>query len=400
MDDIIINETIEPLGPFKNLRLKFSNWWERFRHFWRSLSRKQKAGLVFGTGWVVVVLVVTLFSALRRSGQLPSFIRGGPNPVFTLPAPEQPRDHDSPLSGNLITKTKHDEMMGRRPLVVVVDNHTSARPPAGLDQADLVIEALVEGGITRFLPVFWENQPEVVGPVRSIRSYHLSWIAGLNDALFMHIGGAMSPVPSANALGIIQQHGMKSLGISGRKTFWRVDFKSAPHNAYSDTKHLWEEAERIGWGGLGNIGKWKFKTDEKEENRPSEGEIKINWSTWGETKFSVRWEYDPVNNLYLREQGGAPMADEVTGEQLRAKNVVLQFSLQTLANDGTARILYQTEGTDRALVFRDGKVVEGTWEKKDRTDRTRLFNQEGEEIEFNRGVTWIEVLPLGSAVEY
>lgn len=335
-----------------------------------------------------------------RGGQWPSLVSGRPDLDLELSEPEEPRDNEAALTGRQITKTQHDEMMKRRPLVVVADNHVSARPPAGLDQADLVIEALVEGGITRFLGVFWENQPEVVGPVRSIRSYHLSWIAGLNDALFMHIGGAMSPVPAANALGIIQQHGMKSLGISGQNTFWRVDHKTAPHNAYSNLRHLWQEAERIGWTGLGNIGRWKFKADERQENRPTQAEIKINWNGWGETKFSVRWEYDLVNNLYLREQGGVPMADEITGKQLATKNVVLQFSLQTLANDGSARILYQTEGSDRALVFRDGGVVEGTWEKKSRTDRTRFFDQEGVEIEFNRGTTWVEVLPIGSEVEY
>lgn len=405
LPDFIIDETIAPLGPFQRLKIKLADFRNRLLGKWNSLDSKQKlmtgaagAGIFVGTLIGIVIIA-------KKGGGLPSFFSGKKGIEINVSQPEEPRDRMALLDGVLITKSQYDELSNRRPLAVVVDNHLDARPLAGLDKADLVYEALVEGGITRFLAFFWRQTPESVGPVRSIRSYYLDWIAELNDALFMHIGGAVSSNPLANALGIIQQHGMKSLGISGRNTFWRVNEKQAPHNAYSSTKKLWEEAERIGWQPEGTLTSWKFKSDPPKADRPKTDEsqqqkIKINWNGWGETTFSVTWVYDAQKNVYLREQGGGKAVDEITNEQLFAKNVILQYSLQTLANDGTARILYQTIGTDKALIFLDGKVIEGTWKKNNRLDRTRFYDSEGNEIEFNRGTTWVGVIPIGSEVEY
>ena len=419
MQDIIINETIEPLGPMKRLKIKLADFRNQLAEklatcpgvasaytWWQGLNKKQQIGL----GISLIVLIVSgVIIAARGSGGFPSLI-GKKGIDVEVNEPSEPKDREALLDGVLITQSQYDELSKRKPLAVMVDNHVNARPAAGLNKADLVYEALVEGGITRFIGVFWRQTPESVGPVRSIRSYHLDWIAELNDAFFMHIGGAVSSNPAANALAKIQQYGMKSLGISGRNTFWRINEKQAPHNAYTSTKNLWEEAEKIGWGTEGTLTTWKFKADKPAESadKPAdtsveqveEKTIKINWSSWGETPFSVVWAYDAEKNIYLREQAKAKAIDEITKEQLFAKNVVLQYCLQTLTNDGTARILYETIGKDKAQIFLDGKVIEGTWEKKDIVDRTRFFDSNNNEVEFNRGTTWIEVVPVGSEIEY
>lgn len=400
MQDVIINETIKPLGPIQKLKIKLADFRNRIITQWNSFPKKQKFMVGAAAAGIFAGSLIGIVIIAKRSDGLPSFLSGKKGVEVAVSEPEEPRDQEAILDGVLIGKSEFDEFSKRKPLAILVDNHVDARPAAGLDKADLVYEALVEGGITRFLAVFWRQTPESVGSVRSIRSYHLDFISELNDALFMHIGGAMSVVPEANALGIIQKYGMKSLGISGQNTFWRINEKQAPHNAYTSAKKLWGEAERIGWQPEGTLTTWKFKNDAKEVDRQQQQQIKINWDGWGETPFSITWVYDHKKNVYFREQGGEKVLDEITKEQLFARNVILQYSLQTLANDGTARILYQTTGTEKALIFLDGKVIEGTWVKKDRIARTIFFDSEGQEVAFNRGTTWIEVIPIGSEVRY
>lgn len=321
-------------------------------------------------------------------------------PEVTVGDVAEPKTETALLDGVKLTKTDYGEFQKRRPLAIMVENHPDARPQSGLDQAELVWEALVEGGITRFMPVYWRNSPEVVGPVRSARKYYLDWISELGDALYMHIGGAISSNPQANALLYIQQNGLKSIGISGRNTFWRVSDRFAPHNAYSDTNQLWEQAEHLGWGGVG-FETWQFKDPIENDQLGPTTEITLNWNGWGQTPWSVRWVFDTEKNEYQRFHNfDQPHVDATTNEQLTTKNVAVAFMNQYLANDGTDRIVYETIGQGRALVFRDGQAIEGQWRKTSRTDRTRFYDKAGKEIAFNRGKTWIMVVPINSEISY
>ena len=100
--------------------------------------------------------------------------------TIKLLQPEKPRTEESPLNGELFTIEDMKVMMKRRPVAVMMNNHVIARPQSGLNSADLVFEALVESGITRYLVIFWSDAPEKVGPVRSTRNYHLQWLNPLD----------------------------------------------------------------------------------------------------------------------------------------------------------------------------------------------------------------------------
>ena len=89
---------------------------------------------------------------------------------------------------------------------------------------------------------------------------------------------------------------------------------------------------------------WKFKEDAQKEDRPAEGEVKFSWGGWGNNSYQVRWGYDINDNVYRREHGGAQAIDSQTGAQVWAKNLVVQFSKVTLANDAKHHILYETIG--------------------------------------------------------
>lgn len=342
----------------------------------------------------------------------------GPNGGVVEPDANDPKTEVCPLNGSMKSQKAKDAWNQRLPLAVMIENHTDARPQSGLSYADVVYETVAEGGITRFMAIFYCNSlPDIqVGPVRSARTYYLDWLSEYNDPLYAHVGGANTPGP-ADALGQIVKYGINDLNqfSIGFPTFWR-DYQrlgrsvATEHTMYSTTQKLWDVATKRGWvndsktnWGNGFIS-WKFKDDLKNVDAALPAATNINVDFWqGYGDYSVIWKYDPTCNCYKRENGGAPYTDMDNKQQLSAKNIVVQFEKQANANDGyenNAHLLYGTTGSGKALIFQDGKVTEGKWIKPTRLARTKYTDTKGTEISFNRGLIWIQTVPEGAKVNY
>jgi len=343
-----------------------------------------------------------------------------------------PRDQECPINGVMYTKEQREIWEKRRPLLVMIENHLDARPQSGLSRADVVYEAVAEGGITRFLGVFYcaatEPAPRKydLGPVRSARTYFLDWASEYADyPLYVHVGGAGRCVdttvdPRAKALCQIEQYGWKTRDHWNDMDQFALSYRvcrrepertgktvATEHTMYCDSGALWQEAEKRGLTAQDKQGNtwdedfrpWKFKDDAPKENRGQVSPIEFNF--WrGYQDYTVRWEYDPEMNRYLRFNGGQPHQDLLTSKQLAAKAVVIQFAREIGPVDEHKHLLYQTTGKGKALVFQDGKVIKGFWQKKSRQSRTIFTDSRRKEVEFNRGLIWIEVLPAGNQVSY
>ena len=313
--------------------------------------------------------------------------------IIKLLQPKRPRTEESPLNGELFTIEEMEEMMKRRPVAVMVNNHVIARPQSGLNSADLVFEALVESGITRYLVIFWSDAPEKVGPVRSARNYYLQWLNPL-DALYIHDGCAKSTNPEANACGNLYNYGIKDLSTVGS---WRWDdgVRYAPHNEYNSITNAWDYAANLDWNDFPDVESWSFKRDALPEERGNVTIAEISFHTRMDNggAYDAKWTYDPDTNTYLRRIGGRLDIDQETNTQVWAKNVVIQEVDTSPAYDGTARIIIKTIDKGDATFLIDGKIEKGSWEKKSRTDRTTYYDSDGKEIQFNRGRIWIEAVP-------
>lgn len=326
-----------------------------------------------------------------------------------------PKTEECPLNGAMYSKQQRQWWEGHRPLGVMIENSTDARPQSGMTFADVVYETVAEGGITRFLNVFYCQDAGIVGPVRSARTYFLDFISeyGANP-LYAHVGGANTPGP-ADALGQINDYGWGSYNdlnqfSIGFPTYKRDESRlghpvATEHTMYSTTSGLWAVGKQR---GLTNVDKqgdawdqsfttYSFKDDAKESARPASQTIAIQF--WpGQSDYYVTWNYDPNTNAYLRSNGGKPHIDNNTKKQLSAKNVVVLYMTQTHADDGytnNEHLLFQTKGSGKALVFQDGKKITGTWKKSSRTGRTELFDASGKEVSFVRGKIWFEIVPTG-----
>lgn len=297
----------------------------------------------------------------------------------------------NPLTGVLYTKEEAGPI-NERPLAVMVNNHIDARPQSGLVSADLVYEIVAEGGITRLIPFYLSKTPTKIGPVRSTRDYYLVLVKELGDAMIMHIG--WSPL----ALEAIQNWPVRSLG-RGNAEFWRDNPRNVAieHTAYVDGEYLRKLGLELGWEGRRDFLVWKFK-DEAPLAEPTVKDITVDF--WYEGDYSTVFKYDIANNSYLRFNGydsagnPIPTKDQETEEQVNVKTVIVQFAKETsIDGDEKNRLNYELVGSGTGLVFMDGGVQEVTWAKADRDGRTLFYNQNGEEMEFNRGKLWICVVP-------
>jgi len=311
-----------------------------------------------------------------------------------LSEPKEPKTEVSPLNGLLFTKKEMDVMKRRRPVAVMINNHSAARPQSGLTSTDIVYETNAEGGITRYLGIFWSSAPAKVGPVRSLRQYYLEW-ASEYDPLLLRDGCAESTDPKANACGNVYAYGIKDLSTIGAWR-WNDGRRFSPHNEYNSITNAWDYAKKKGWDAFpSTIKSFEFKNDADVKERGTKTVVKtvFHMRLNNRGAYDAIWTYDPQTNSYFRKIGGAIDVDQETGTQVSAKNVVIQKVKMYASSDGTARVVIPTEGEGEATILQDGKIVNGKWKKISRTERTMFYDSTGKPIKFNRGRIWIAAIP-------
>ncbi|HVX92506.1 MAG TPA: DUF3048 domain-containing protein [Candidatus Dojkabacteria bacterium] len=314
---------------------------------------------------------------------------------LALTDPTVPKTEVSPLNGLLFTKADMDKLKQHRPVAVMTNNHVAARPQSGLSSADIVYEAMTEGGISRYMAIYWSKLPSKVGPIRSAREYYLEWLSEF-DALYIHDGCASTTDPRTNACGNIVTFGIKNIGTVGA---WRVNdgIRFAPHNEYSSAAYAVEYAKTKNWDGFASsVQSLKFKKDANLTDRGNRTDVKIKLRkdlNNGGT-YDSEWIYDKTSNLYQHKIGGqADYDNENNKAPIQAKVVVVQEVTMQDAYDGHSRVIITTTGTGKAVILQDGKITNGTWKKASRSDRTKYYDNKGNEINFNRGLLWITELP-------
>lgn len=353
----------------------------------------------------------------------------------------KPKTEECPINGAMYTKAEREVWEKRRPVAAMIENHVDARPLSGISRADVVYEAVAEGGITRFLAIFYcgaAAQDMEVAVVRSARVYYINWALEYGDRpIFLHWGGANNICDSCP--GGVKPRGNIDPRVDAYALLNRIgwfggsagnDF-NAGHNigvpavkrvkdrlqkgvdaadehqpvAYLDA--IYNEAEKRGFGFEGPDGRawddkfisWKF-ADPKPLERAVASNISFLFRT-GMSEYGVEWIYDSATNSYKRMNGGQPFVDwYFNKDQVLASNVVIQFVKEEGPVDQEKHMYYLVTGKGKALVFQNGDVIEATWEKPTQFDRTIFRDMKGAEIRFVRGQIWIEAVPIGNKVSY
>lgn len=298
--------------------------------------------------------------------------------------PPKPTTAPSPLTGIQVSPEQAKE-----PIVgVMIENSPDARPQSGLKDAGVVFEAIAEGGITRFLALYQESQPDYIGPVRSVRPYYLDWLQGF-DAAIAHVGG------SPEALQKIRDDGVKDLDqFANSGSYYRISARYAPHNMYSGVNDLNALSKAKGWTTSNYVG-----FPRKEDSPVTAQQITNIDFTISSYLYNVHFGYDAASNSYLRKMAGVAHLDEKSGAQIQPKVVVGLVVPWSKHADGTHSV-YGTIGSGKAVIFQDGGVTLGTWSKSSAKDPLKIGDANGSPLAMNAGQTWVTVVGTEGSIAY
>lgn len=268
-------------------------------------------------------------------------------------------------------------------LAVKIDNIAPALPQAGINNADVVIEELVEGGLTRLMAIFQCSKAPEVGPIRSARISDADLLALLHGSVLGYSGANSKDMPP------IREHsGAALVSYDHTPQFFQLSSsRSAPHNVFSSTGTLLRAGldlqpkldappPMFTYGSLD----------------PSARRAKRVYMSW--PAASAMWTWS--KNAWLRTQGGSPDI-LASGQRISATNVVILGV--NIASTGLHDVLGApspldvTIGSNPAWVLRDGKMIRGTWTRKSIDDQFTLTNKQGGVIALAPGRTWVELLP-------
>lgn len=351
----------------------------------------------------------------------------------------EPKTEECPLNGAYFTKTEQQIWSGRRPMGIMIENSLDSRPQSGMSNADIIYEAVAEGGVTRFLAMYHcgaAAENVTVGPIRSSRVYFIDWVSEYGaEPVYVHFGGANNICSNPEDPACTDE-GTKQPGVVDPRVMaleelinlgWRHSRGNAldgganagapaivrdqyrlgdepaawEHSAIGSTDLLYNLAIERGFDGRGwdrDFTAWKFADSQPVAN-PDATEIDFEfWSN--KPDYDVSWKYDQDMNSYVRLNGGDPHIDWENKEQLTASNVVVMFVEEEGPVDDELHMYYETLGAGEAIIFQNGTAIEGTWEKPSRTERTKFYDESGKEISFVRGVIWIEAVPRGNEILY
>jgi len=283
-------------------------------------------------------------------------------------------------------------LAGRAALIVKIDNAPKARPQAGINQADVVVEEGVEGGVTRFATLFHSADAPSVGPVRSARSTDLLFARQIGRPLFSYSG--------ANAIfaGLVAKAPLVDVGVGRFPNHYRREpGRPAPYNLFSETKGLFAS------GAGDNAPPPPLFTYRAVGEAPPEAgsepapRVQAVWKLNITTTVVYGW--DEASKTFKRTTDGAPHLD-TAGVQVAPENVVFQVvgykNTGLVDRSGAAVPEAELIGEGEAWVLTGGRLIKGQWSRPTEEQTTVYKLASGEPIKLTPGRTWVELVPLGN----
>jgi hypothetical protein len=320
-----------------------------------------------------------------------------PTPTSTpAPASKILPPHVNPLTGETVSDPT---VLDHPPFAVKIANtRPCARPQSGLNQAAAVFEHYVEAWITRFTAIFYGTDGQKIGPIRSARLIDLELPAIFGAMLVMsgESGGVKQRVRASDfAERVISADLGADCPPLCRVPRETVTCNDTAHTLYTNTADLHAHAAQAGLDVRPTLSGWTFNPISPKGGQPAEI-IHIDY-----LNAPALWTYDPPNANYVRMQDRLPQTDALTGERLSAANVVVLYAHHLFSDIQESPHFYSLEiqfwGQGRALVFRDGQVLEGLWLRPQRPGLFRLVDASGTPIPLKPGRTWFEFVPLDAA---
>lgn len=328
-----------------------------------------------------------------------------PTPAPTpSPTPEAtPEPTPTPYSGPVNPLTGEpvaEDVSGVRPIAVMLNNIKEAQPQQGNSEADIIYEVIAEGGITRMLGVYQSVEGiEVLGSVRSARRYYIELALG-HDAVFVHAGGSEEAYSDLRSWDVDNMDGVNGkFSYAGAGVFYRDQYRMGDGKKYAYEHSLMTSGERI----MNAVESYGIRAEHKDgfdvclsfadDGTPANGAaadvVTVPFSNYKTGVFT----YDADTGLYMVEEYGSPYIDGNNDAQVGVTNVLtLQVSCYNSGDSYGHMIVTLDSGSGWYAC--GGKMVPIRWEKGDKYQPFRYFNEDGSELQLGRGKTYVNLIPL------
>jgi len=345
----------------------------------------KKLFIIIGSILLVCLVIVGLILLLGKKDEKPEDpIEGQQEEVV-----EEPEDETSTIDSKNVKII--DVKSKTRPYAVMINCKSEALPQSGVDEAYIVYELMVEGGITRMLALYKDETMAKVGSVRSSRNQYLGYVFE-NDAIYVHAGG------SPESLKRISNERIDDIDVDGKYGVRDKTLKRAwEHVLFTDLTHLNKgmsdkklrnttTQKNLLHYDSEEIDLTQFK-DKKEANN-----VSVKYSNY---RTSI-YKYDKDNKNYLRFMNSKANTDLVSGKQYTAKNIIIYGVKYTNYTDhgNPNYVKPHNIGTGEGYYITDGYAIPITWEKKDEASQTIYkYKETGEDLVVNDGNTYIQIYP-------
>lgn len=314
------------------------------------------------------------------------------NPLVMTPFPPD----INPLTGMQVADVA---LLERIPTIIKVSNSPEVRPQSGLNSADMVFEHFAEGGITRFSAVFYGTDVERVGSVRSGRLIDQE-LPAMFGAIFGYSGSSAGVKESFRSSDLFPERiAAPDFGV-GEPYFYRVpqEGKAFEHTLFTNPEVLRQLAEERGINQRPDYQRFLAFSDVPAGDATPVDYFEVNYLTG---MCTAEWTYNATTGLWGRYTAGQMHSDYLTGEQLTAANVIIVYAhhvetdiLEDTWGGGHMSIQIQFWNTGPALIFRDGQMISGYWERNERNHMPTFWSSEGVPVPLKPGNTWFQLVPL------
>ena len=297
---------------------------------------------------------------------------------------------------NPVTNEWIDQSLeNQRPIAVMYNNVTAALPQANISKADLIYECNVEGSLTRLMCIFkdWKGL-EKIGPVRSCRDYYVYWALEW-DGIYCHFGGPKLYVDFI--LGQDYVNHLDGTYLDG-SAYFRTSDRKAPHNAYTSGEGIAKALKQYDYSETytSNYEGEHFTFASESNPVTLDNGVSATHVEPGYTINKPVFTYNESDGLYYREQYGAPHVDQLTGDQVAVKNIILQYTYHEV-RDAKGYLAFKDHDKGRGGYYiTNGKAIPITWEKSSDFSPTTYYDESGNEITLNTGKTFICIIEDGT----
>jgi hypothetical protein len=340
-----------------------------------------------------IVAATATDASVTAPAEAPTVTQNSPSAADTVPsAPIVLGPDVNPYTGLPLSA----DARVRKPVLFKVANTVEVRPQSGLGAADVVVEHLSEGGITRFTALYLGSAPKRIGSVRSCRLIDIE-LPVMFDAAIVCSGTSPGVKPlmrnsfaHRNNLTMISDFGPFECQAC---PMYRSSDRSAPHNLFGNAENAWKELTKRGKNAASAFRAWQFSTQAGPEGKPT-ASIDVGYKSG-----VVGWRYDAASGTWLRSLSGKAQIDANSGQQIGAANVVVVLAnhVTTLIQEdvtGSKSIEIQIWGEGPVRIFRDGREYGGKWKRGADLGSFEFFDPAGNKLSLKPGATWIQMVPL------